>query len=128
MNMSPYQKIKWAILAKVAEWKESPPIDVTTENVDSLYQSLVDEDGHWDARNEIRSGDEETGIPCNFSRHYESNSVAAKMPDGSWVGWTYWHGGGKYGEPEAIEWMEDAYGLACSEEEKTVIVRTFTKE
>ena len=50
------------------------------------------------------------------------------MPDGSWVGWTYWYGGGKYGEPEAIDWMDDAYDLACTEEEKVVTVRTFTKQ
>lgn len=125
--MTPEQKIKSAILAKVAEWDGKPRGDYNKDNVDSLYQQLVDEDGHWDARSEIRSGDVETGLPCEWSRHYESKSVAAKMPDGSWVGWTYWYGGGKHGEPEAIDWMEDAYDLDCKEEEKVVTVRTFTK-
>jgi hypothetical protein len=37
-----------------------------------------------------------------------------------------WFGGGKHGEPGAVEWMEDAYHLTCHEEEKLVVVRTFT--
>jgi hypothetical protein len=35
--------------------------------------------------------------------------------------------GGKYGEPEAVEWIDDAYDLVCTEEEKVVTVRTFAK-
>lgn len=27
-----------------------------------------------------------------------------QAPDGTWVGWTYWYGGGKYAEPSAIPW------------------------
>ena len=49
------------------------------------------------------------------------------MPDGSWVGWTYWYGGGKHAEPEVMDWMGEAYPLDCVEEEKMVTVRTFTK-
>jgi hypothetical protein len=67
----------------------------------------------------------ETHLSCPSSRHYESDAVAAKAPDGSWVGWTYWYGGGKHGEPEAIDWIEDAYDVICAEEEKLVVVRTF---
>ena len=120
--MTPEQKIKHAILNIVAKWADAPAPDVTAENVDELYEA-ADESYVQDARNEVRSGEEETGLPCDWSRHYdESKSVAAKMPDGSWVGWTYW-----YGEPEAIDWMDDAYDLACTEEEKVVIVRTFSK-
>jgi hypothetical protein len=121
--MTPEQKLKWAIL--VATREDAP--DVTAENVDELYDELVEEDMHWDAKNEIRSGEVETKLPCEWSRHYEAKSVAAKMPDGSWVGWTYWYGGGKHGEPEAIDWMEDAYDLDCKEEKKVVVVQTFSK-
>lgn len=124
--MTPQQKIKHAILLTTAEWSgESPAVEITADNVDDLYEKLVDEDAHWDAMNEIRCGGEETDLPCQWSRHYESKSVAAQMPDGSWVGWTYWYGGGKHGEPEAIDWMEDAYDLDVTEEEKVVTVRTF---
>ena len=126
--MTPQQKIKHLILAKAAEWENKNLGEVSADNVDELYDELVEADGHWDAKSEVRSGDVETGIPCDGSRHYESKSVAAKMFDGSWVGWTYWYGGGKYGEPEAINWMKDAYNLNCTEEEKVVVVRTFTKK
>jgi len=124
--MTPEQKIKHAILNIVAKLADAPAPDVTAENVDELYEA-ADESYVQYARSEVRSSGIETGLPCKSSRHYESKSVAAKMPDGSWVGWTYWYGGGKYGEPEAIDWMDDAYDLACTEEEKVVIVRTFSK-
>lgn len=77
---------------------------------------------------EFREGEVETNIEAPWSRNYESKSVAAQMSDGSWVGWTYWYGGGKHANPEEIEWMGDAYDLECVEEEKLVVVRTFTKK
>lgn len=125
--MTPTQKIKWAILLAAAEWAKKPAPVVTDENIDELYGQLVEEGDHWDVKNEIRCSGTETGLPCDYSRHYESEAVAAQMPDGSWVGWTYWYGGGKHGEPEAIDWMEDAYDVTCSEEEKLVVVWTFEK-
>lgn len=81
-----------------------------------------------DIKGDFRSGDVETGLPCEYSRHYESKAVAAQMVDGSWVGWTYWYGGGKHGEPEAIDWIDDAYDLDVTEEEKLVVVRTWKKK
>lgn len=81
-----------------------------------------------DAKSEIRCGDVETNVPCDYSRHYESKSVAAQCPNGEWVGWTYWYGGGKHGEPDAIDWIEHAYDLECTEEQRVVTVRTFTKK
>ena len=76
----------------------------------------------------MRIGDVDTDLPTQFSRNYESKEVAKKMNDGSWIGWTYWYGGGKFGEPEAIDWMSSAYELSCQEEEKVIIVRTFNKK
>lgn len=125
--MTPTQKIKWAILAKVAEWNNATLVPITADNVDDLYEQLEEADAHWDAKNEIREGEFETSLPCDQSRHYECKAVAAQMPDGSYVGWDYWFGGGKYGEPEGIEWMDDAYSVECLEEEKMMIVRTFSK-
>jgi len=81
-----------------------------------------------DCKEEFRGGSDKTNIPTPYSRYYESKSVATKMSDGSWVGWTYWYGGGKHGQPEAVEWVDDAYYLDCKEEEKVVTVRTFTKQ
>ena len=127
--MTPEQKLKYAILLRAVEMETIQPIafPVTAENVDGLFN---ESDEGWelqDARNEIRSGAVETGLECEWSRHYESKAVAAQMPDGSWVGWTYWYGGGKHGEPEAIDWIDEAYDLSCTEEVKTVTVKTFAK-
>jgi hypothetical protein len=126
--MTPEQKLKHAILLRAVEMESINPIEipVTTENVDEIFD---EGDVDWelqDARSEMRSGQVETGINCEWSRHYESKAVAAQMPDGSWVGWTYWYGGGKHGEPEAIDWIDSAYALICTEEVKTMTVRTFT--
>ena len=127
--MTPEQKIKHAILVQAAIWDGVEIGEVTSENVDQRWDGYGNPSSICEAANAIRNRfDEETDIPCQWSRQYESKSVAAKMPDGSWVGWTYWYGGGKHGEPEAIDWMDDAYDLACTEEEKVVIVRTFTKQ
>jgi hypothetical protein len=80
------------------------------------------------AMNDIRSSGDNTGLPDRqWSRNYESDEVGAKLPDGSWVGWTHWHGGGKHGKPEAIDWISDAYDIACTEEQKMVTVRSFAK-
>lgn len=126
MKMTPEQKIKALILAVVARWNEEEVPVLTAENVDDLYDE-ADEDQLQDARNEVRGGQLATDVPAPHSRHYEARSVASRAPDGSWVGWTYWFGGGKHGEPEAIDWMDEAYDLTCIEEEKLVTVRTFTK-
>ena len=128
--MTPEQKLKHAILLSAVEMEDINPIEfpVTAENVDALFN---ESDEGWelqDARNEMRSGQVETEIDCEWSRNYESKAVAAQMPDGSWVGWTYWFGGGKHGEPEAIDWMDAAYDLEVTEEEKMVLVRTFKQK
>ncbi len=47
------------------------------------------------------------------------------MLDGSWVGWTYWYGGGKHGEPGSIPWIEDAYDVTFVEQ--LVKVKQFHK-
>lgn len=131
--MTPEQKLKWAALLWVKEHgygekqdylekASSPP---TGEEIDHAWDALYEEDGDScaDGTSEIRgSFTEETGLPCEYSRHYEAKAVAAEMPDGSWVGWTYWYGGGKHGEPGEVDWMEYAYDLTYGEETRTVKV------
>lgn len=124
--MTPQQKIKWAILSVAARFNKMEAPAYPCENVDELYDSLVENDEHWDAKSEVRCSGVETKLPCEYSRHYESSAVAMKMPDDSWVGWTYWYGGGKHAEPEAIDWIEHAYNVDCTEEEKVVVVQTFS--
>jgi hypothetical protein len=124
MKMTPEQKIKWAILNKNALWAKKPMPKVTAENIDDLYEN---EECTGDAEDEIRGGEVNTKLDCETSRHYESNAVAALMPDGSWVGWTYWYGGGKHSDPDSIDWMDESYDIEIKEKEVTKMVRTFTK-
>lgn len=128
--MTPAQKLKHLILLKHADLGDEPmTVEVTAENIDQLFEDAEGEGYELqDATSEVRGGSVETGIkPAEWSRHYECKSVAAKVPDGSWVGWTYWYGGGKHGEPESVEWIDDAYAVNLSEEEKLVVVSTFTR-
>lgn len=127
--MTPEQKIKKEIILKAMQNNDLHfEGQINEENVEDLYQNIVDEDLHWEYKDEIRQGQYETEISAEYSRNYESKSVAMKMSDGSWLGWTYWYGGGKFGEPEAIDWMSSAYELNYKEEEKIMIVRTFKKK
>ena len=120
--MTPAQKVKWLILAADARLTGGDPPPYPLADAEERHQALVDAGEHWDATSEVRGGMHETGLPGQWSRHYESKSVAAQLPDGSWVGWTYWFGGGKYGAPEAIDWIDDAYDVQCRDEVRTVQV------
>lgn len=137
--MTPENKIKKQIIfnfkkyGNILEDYDGNQIDLdkfdltTDENVDEAYDLLVENDGHHDLECEMREGEVETNIPSEYSRHFESKSVATKLSDGSWVGWTYWYGGGKHSEPGSVEWMPYAYNLTMTEEEKLVTIQTFTK-
>ncbi|HEX7906793.1 MAG TPA: hypothetical protein VF534_01690 [Paraburkholderia sp.] len=128
-TMTAEQKLKHLILNKQAEWAKETPPEITADNVDAVYQEAYDNDGGslQDARNDVRASGDDTGLKCEWSRHYESKAVACQYLDGSWIGWTYWYGGGKHGEPEGIDWMDEAYDLTVTEEPRTIIHRTFTK-
>lgn len=109
--MTAEQKIKKTILLEALSLGDIDPLDpdsITTETVDELYSSSEIQD----AAEAFRCSGVPSGIEGgDWSRHYESESVAAQVFDGSWVGFTYWHGGGKHGEPSAIDWMDKAYPL-----------------
>lgn len=133
MKYTAPQQIKRAILLHfIQNWKNDYPeeardIEITPENVDELYDSREDGpfgeyiDNLQDAENDLRSSGLETGLKARqHSRHFESDEVAARMDDGSWVAWTYWHGGGKHGMPSEIEWIDDAYYVQCREVMKPV--------
>ncbi len=123
-NLTPEQRIKWLILIQedVVDLGNDPSAETIEATYDERSRTLQD------ARYEVRCCGENTGIPDRFnSRNYECEEVAAQCPDGKWVGWTYWHGGGKHGDPEAIDWMNDAYEVNVTEEQKLVTVRTFAK-
>lgn len=124
-NMTAGQRIMAEIISSLTEinWKD----DINLENLDEAWESLEGEDMRQDAISEFREGTEETGIEPDWSRHFESKSVASQLDDGTWVGWTYWYGGGKYADPDSVEWIRDAYFLGCKEEEKLVKVKTWSK-
>lgn len=129
--MTPEQKIKRHILKEAGlHVKDGIEIDITSENIDDLWEDGQGEDGCnlQDSLSEFRGSGEETGLSAPYSRHYEVDSVGRQLSDGTWVGWAYWYGGGKHGEPEAIDWMEDAYELHVTEKEQTVVVRTFKQK
>jgi len=102
------------------------PDVVDESNVDDVYDEFLETiDAYQDFEYEFRECGIDTDVEAPRSRHYESKSKAYQLPCGQWVGWTYWYGGGKHGEPESIEWMAYAYLLDVSEEQKVVTVRTF---
>lgn len=119
MVMTAAKKIKQLILKQIYD-------EVFEEDeIDELWWDVHNEDVYCDVVSLVREGDEETEIGGEYSRHYESKSVAAKMLDGSWVGWTYWYGGGKHGEPESKPWIEQAYDLDVSQ--VTVVKNVFVR-
>ena len=120
--MTPKQKIKWIIIADQRIQDGLDPLEITEDNVDDIFDCAC----RQDALSEFRCNGTRTGLLAPHSRHYEAQSVAAQAPDGSWVGWTYWFGGGKWGDPEAIDWLDEAYDLNYVEEQKMTTVRTFT--
>lgn len=138
--MTPCQKIKREIMLLILEdfklgrylseedqkFRVLIESGITAETVDKQYTELIELNLHWDYESEFRQGTVETKLSCPYSRCYEAKAVARKLSDG-WVGWTYWYGGGKHGNPEQVEWMEDAYNLEVTETEKTVIVQEFKK-
>lgn len=124
--MTPEQRIKRQILIDADRHaKDGVRIEITAENVDELFDEANENYELQDDISEFRYSGEDTGLKAPYSRHYECDSVGRKLADGVWVGWNYWHGGGKHGEPEAIDWMNEAYELDVTEEEKMVVVRTF---
>ena len=130
--MKPEFKIKATILKQMLERGEPELSEKLTKLLPFYTESQVTaawdavEDWRGDYVQDFRGGDAETDLDCEWSRHYESKGVAAEMWDGSWVGWTYWYGGGKHGEPEAIDWMEDAYEVEMREE--TQVVKVFKRK
>lgn len=103
-----------------------PKENITAETVDDLYDQLVELDANQEYESDFRHGDCPSNLPSQSSRHYEAKEVAMKMSDGSWVGWTFWYGGGKHGDAKSIEWMEDAYELDVAE--KVVTIQEFTRK
>ena len=110
------------------------PEYISPEEVDSLLMDLEESVEGWDSwlyetlNYDIRSGSYDTNLPCEYSRHYESKYVVYQLESGHWVGWVYWHGGGKHGEPEAIDWLSDAEFIKVEEKPVLSYERKFYKQ
>lgn len=128
------QKIKALIIYDAYCYKSSThnSIDLkSAEELEDLYNELKDSDDFgnamYDATQELRCSGALTGLPPSVSsRHYEIDSNAVKALDGSWVEFPYIHGGGKHSNPEECDWINYARDIVCTEEEKVVLVRTFS--
>ena len=131
--MTPEQKLKLAILFRAASWKEiTLPTEVDVHNVDELYDTHNADCGLQDAIEAVRHD----GFPTDLADStpwfrgaddFEKESVAMKLADGTWVGWTRWYGGGKHAEPASIPWMEYSYNVICEEKQVTEVQRFFAK-
>lgn len=124
--MKPETKLKYAILELAAIWNDQTiATDLTEDQVEELWGEA---ECLQDATNEIRCSGVNTGLDCDYSRPYESEAVAVKCPSGDWVGFTYWYGGGKWGDPDSIDWMDKAYDVNVIEEQKMVTIQTFSRK
>jgi len=129
--------VLYYMLAKdVGEWvtdEHKYVIDcLSPSNACELVEKL-DELGYGDdiqdCKLELRTSYvEETDVYCETNRHYDSKSVSMYCEDlDKWVGYTFWYGGGKYGEPDAIEWIDGAYFLEVQEKEVVVTQREYKR-
>lgn len=125
------QKCKYLVLVTLNKWRDTEmPALESGEQIDAMYETEQEnDDGTFqDARNNERYGVVADGIPTPPSRNYEIDAHAAELPDGSWVGWWHLHGGGKHSEPEAYDWVSDAFDLNHTAEVITVTKHTFSKK
>lgn len=90
------------------------------ENVDQEWE-LHCEDLE-DHLHDFRYSGEPQDKAVDDGRYYSSRQVYRKLSTGETVGWTYYFGGGKHGEPGAIDWVEDAYLLEVTKEMRPVKV------
>jgi hypothetical protein len=135
--MNAEQSIKRHILMSMLteeQMDNDDDLDLSTgDGVDAAYERAENYTGLFadteiiDEVNEFRCDGQETNLTCEeYSRNYESEQVAAKLNDGSYVSWVYWTGGGKHGEPEEMAWMENAFFVDCEEKQEMVTTYNFS--
>lgn len=126
--MTAPEKVMWLIANRALKFADSKSeLSYPEEDMDEVYQRMLLQYPSYmqDADEEVRNGDLETDLEAPFSRHYECDIVASELPDGTWVAYPYWHGGGQHGEPEAINWIKDAFDVEY--EEEVVTTKKFRK-
>ena len=116
------------------DWGYAWPESITPGNADEIWADVEDstkygQDWLRESLYEVRGCGEPSNagpeIDFRMTRHYEVERVAFKF-GGVWVGWLYWHGGGKHGNEEEIDWVQDAVILGLVGETRVVTIkRTF---
>lgn len=133
--MKPQNKLRREIMLYAAtDANYLPYKDVsnyTTDiDVENTWMHFIEEHhsyGPQDVINDFRYQGEDSN--CNskeWSRHYDHKERAVQCCDGSWVGYTFWSGGGKHGTPEEIDYISDAYDIVVEKEYK-IIKREFKR-
>jgi hypothetical protein len=102
----------------------SGPLE-TEQQIEDAYEYTINNDS-FGVKGEVRHEGLETDLPAPNSRHYECEVRAIQTDDG-WIAYNYWHGGGKFGNEEEIDFISDAYYVSCEEKEVLTIQRTWAK-
>lgn len=113
-QLLPIHALKAQIIQHALDLLESAPhnfTDADGDTVDELWNIMRADypDTMQDAQNEVRCMGRLTGLATPAARHMEVDAVAILTPFNQWVGFYYWHGGGKHSGAEEIEWMKDSY-------------------
>lgn len=130
-SLTATQKARYLVLVDVNRLRKSelPPFE-TGDQIDTLYDlEYANDQGYFqDGRNEARHGIEAPEIDCPTSRNYEVDAHVGKLPDGSYVGWWFYYGGGKHSDAQnAIDWEAQAFDVNHKAEVITTTKHTFTK-
>lgn len=116
--MTPEQKIKYLWLTAGNNTCEYLP-----EEIEKAFDDMCERDEEYECVYVLHdSGVPADDIPAPYSRHYECDMRAAKLPDNTWVAWPYWHGGGKHGEPISMPILEYAVDVVHSTRVQTIDV------
>lgn len=126
--MTPQQKIYWLVFNKLSQYLGLPPPPYPYPNIEEAIEKYLGTDVLQVAISVVRHQGVQTDLTSPSSRNYETSELAAKLPDGSWVGWTYYYGGGKHGCPEDVPWMEYSYDVQCDAYEKVKTVLYFKRK
>jgi len=101
----------------------------TEEEIDAAFQEQKNLIG-CDAQQDIMQGDWETNLPHDEpTRHSECDSVAIKDNYGNYIGFPWFHSGGKYFDAAGCYdySISKAYYLTCKEKQVLTIERTWAK-